>query len=368
MIRFECDYGEGCRPEILQLLEKTNYDQTPGYGSDRYCAQARERIRELCGKPDADIHFLVGGTQTNATVIQSVLRPYQGVLAAPSSHIAHHETGAIEHSGHKVLVLDEMLARRMGCGKIPQEESSAIRDSKITARLIQSAYDEHWNDATHEHIVQPGMVYISHPSENGILYSKKELKDISTTCRKLGLPLYLDGARLGYGLSADGNDLSLNDIAELADIFYIGGTKCGALFGEAVVITDKTLAKDFRYNIKMCGGMLAKGRLLGIQFLALLAETAKGHLLYSDICRSANEQAYRIRDAFKGKGTPLMYESFTNQQFPVLAKDQQKRLAEKFAFETWAPVDSARDAVRFCTSWATKKEDTDSLIEYIRMV
>ena len=253
MIRFNCDYLEGAHPKILEKLQETNFVQTLGYGEDAYCERARAMIREKCGAEDAYVQFLVGGTQTNTTVIASILRPYQGVLCANTGHINAHETGAIESTGHKVLAL-------------PSE------DGKITAAQVQEAYDAHWADGSHEHIVQPGMVYISHPTENGTLYTKEELKALYETCQKLELPLFLDGARLGYGLMSKGTDLTWQDIAAFTDVFYIGGTKVGALFGEAVVITNASLTKDFRYMIKQRGGMLAKGRLLGIQFETLLSD------------------------------------------------------------------------------------------------
>ena len=278
MIRFQCDYQEGAHPSILKKMEETNYEQTVGYGNDPYCESARKKIRELCNAPEADVHFLVGGTQTNFTVISAILRPYQGALAAVSGHINVHETGAIEATGHKVLAL-------------PSE------DGKITAAQVREAYEAHWNDADHEHIVQPGMVYISHPTENGTLYEKEELQALSRTCRELGLPLFLDGARLGYGLMSEKSSLSLSEIAELTDVFYIGGTKVGALFGEAVVITNPALKKDFRYLIKQHGGMLAKGRLLGIQFDVLFTDN-----LYFDIAKGADELAMRLRLAFWRRG------------------------------------------------------------------
>ena len=274
MIRFQCDYQEGAHPSILKKMEETNYEQTVGYGNDPYCESARKKIRELCNAPEADVHFLVGGTQTNFTVISAILRPYQGALAAVSGHINVHETGAIEATGHKVLAL-------------PSE------DGKITAAQVREAYEAHWNDADHEHIVQPGMVYISHPTENGTLYEKEELQALSRTCRELGLPLFLDGARLGYGLMSEKSSLGLSEIAELTDVFYIGGTKVGALFGEAVVITNPALKKDFRYLIKQHGGMLAKGRLLGIQFNVLFTDN-----LYFDIAKGADELAMRLKAAF----------------------------------------------------------------------
>ena len=339
MIRFNCDYLEGAHPRIIKKLTETNFVQTPGYGEDEYCERARAIIREKCGAPNAYVQFLVGGTQTNTTVIASVLRPYQGVLSANTGHINAHETGAIEATGHKVLAL-------------PSE------DGKVTAAQVQEAYDEHWADASHEHIVQPGMVYISHPTENGTLYKKNELKALYETCKKLGLPLFLDGARLGYGLMSEGTDITWQDLAEYTDIFYIGGTKVGALFGEAVVITDAALAKDFRYMIKQRGGMLAKGRLLGLQFETLLKDG-----LYEEIAGKAVKQAMRLKEAFLEKGYPLLYDSYTNQQFPIMAKCQLEQLKEKYSFELWCKMDEEYSAVRFCTSWATKDEDIDSLLK-----
>lgn len=338
MIRFNCDYLEGAHPRIIEKMVETNMVQTPGYGEDEFCERAREVIKEKCGVPDAYVQFLVGGTQTNLTVIASILRPYQGVLAAHTGHIAVHETGAIESTGHKVLTLRS-------------------EDGKITAAQVQEAYDLHWADESHEHIVQPGMVYISHPTENGTLYTKDELKALYETCQKLGLPLFLDGARLGYGLMSEGTDVTWKDIAEFTDVFYIGGTKVGALFGEAVVITNLAIAKDFRYMIKQRGGMLAKGRLLGIQFLTLLEDG-----LYEEIAEKAVKQALRLKEAFLEKGYPLFYNSYTNQQFPIMPKQHLEQLKEKYSFEMWAPLDDEYSAVRFCTSWATKDENVDALI------
>ena len=344
MIRFECDYLEGAHPKILEILIKTNFEQTPGYGTDTYCEKARLIIKEKCKSPHCDVHFLVGGTQTNTTVIASILRPYQGVLCANTGHINVHETGAIEATGHKVMpILSD--------------------DGKITAKNIQDAYDAHFNDPTAEHMVQPAMVYISHPTENGTLYSKGELEEISHVCGKLNLPLFLDGARLGYGLTAEGSDLKLEDIAALCDVFYIGGTKVGALFGEAVVITNPNLKKDFRYFIKQNGGMLAKGRLLGIQFLALLEDD-----LYFKITGHANKLALKIRDAFLEKGCSFRYESVTNQQFPILHNEYIEKLKENYAFSFWEKVDENHSAVRFCTSWATKEEDVEKLVAHIQQL
>ncbi len=341
MKRFECDYAEGAHPKILELLSTSNFDQTPGYGEDSYCEKARALIKELCKAENADVHFLVGGTQTNATVIASVLRPIQGVICAETGHINVHETGAVEATGHKVLPLPSS-------------------DGKITADQVQAVYEEHWNDSTHEHMVQPGMVYISYPTETGTLYTKQELTELSAVCRKYSLPLYLDGARMGYGIMAQGNDLTLPDIAALCDAFYIGGTKVGALFGEALVIANDSLKRDFRYYIKQNGGMLAKGRLLGIQFLALLENG-----LYFAISDQADKLAYKIRDAFAAKGYPFLVDSPTNQQFPILPNAELELLAKTYAFSFWKQVDAEHSAVRFCTSWATKEEDVEQLLRDI---
>lgn len=341
MIRFECDYAEGAHAKVLQMLQETNLEQTPGYGMDVYCEKARDLVKKLCQDESVDVHFLVGGTQANKTIIASILRPYQGVLSASTGHINVHETGAIEATGHKVLAIEST-------------------DGKITAEQIQKAYDDHWNDSSNEHMVQPGVVYISNPSENGTLYTKQELTKISETCRKCNLPLFLDGARLGYGITAKGNDLTIADIAKLCDVFYIGGTKVGALFGEAVVITNNDLKKDFRYYIKQNGGMLAKGRLLGIQFIALLEDD-----LYFKISDWANQMAYRIKDALKKKGIRLLYDSMTNQQYPIFETKQLEVLSKKYAFNFWTKVDENHSAVRICTSWATKEEDVIQLVQDI---
>ncbi len=343
MIRFECAYTEGAHPRIMEALAKTNMEQTIGYGEDEHCAHARELIRAKCDRADADVHFLVGGTQTNMTVIASVLRPHQGVISAESGHINVHETGAIESTGHKVLALPST-------------------DGKITAGQIKELCEEHLQDDSFEHMVQPGMVYISNPTENGTLYNKKELSDISEVCKCYGLPLFLDGARLGYGLMAEGNDITLSDLAQLCDVFYIGGTKVGALFGEAVVITNAALKKDFRYFIKQKGGMLAKGRLLGIQFEELFRDD-----LYMEVSAHADTMAMKLRRAFEEKGIPFAYESVTNQQFPILTYEMAMTLAEKYSFTmNEAELKKGPAKVRFCTSWATKEENVDELIADIQ--
>lgn len=338
MIRFECDYSEGAHPRILERLAQTNLEQTPGYGVDEHCRHARELILEACQAPQAEVAFLVGGTQANQTVIASLLRPYQGALCAQTGHINVHETGAIEATGHKVLPL-------------PQ------KDGKITAAAVEEACAAHWADATHEHMVQPGMVYLSQPTEVGTLYTRQELEDIRAVCDKYAISLYIDGARCGYGLGAAENDVTLADLARLAHVFYIGGTKVGALFGEAVVICDPALQRDFRYMIKRQGGMLAKGRLLGIQFETLFTDG-----LYEQLGRHAVELAGRVRRAFEEKGVEMAYPSHTNQQFPILTQAQREKLGEKYAFSFWEQVDEDRAAVRFCTSWATREEDVDALV------
>ncbi|MXP74853.1 low specificity L-threonine aldolase [Lachnospiraceae bacterium WCA-9-b2] len=341
MIRFECDYLEGAHPLILKRMEETNFEQTAGYGEDAFCASAKEKIRKLCGGIDVEVHFLVGGTQTNFTVISAALRPHQGVLAAVTGHINVHETGAVEAVGHKVLAL-------------PSE------DGKIRASQVRMAYEAHWNDKDHEHMVQPGMVYISHPTENGTLYGKEELQALHEVCQELSLPLFLDGARMGYGLMSEAGTLTLKDIAKFTDVFYIGGTKVGALFGEAVVIANPLLRKDFRYFIKQNGGMLAKGRLLGIQFDTLFTDG-----LYFEIAKQADALAMRLKDAFVKKGYRLRYDSYTNQQFPILPNDHMEKLKEKYSFAFWEEVDASHSAVRFCTSWATKEAAVDELIRDI---
>ena len=341
MIFFECDYAEGAHPKILEKMIATNMEQTLGYSEDEYCNQARTLIKNMCNAPHSDVHFLVGGTQTNTTVISSILRPHQGVICAESGHINIHETGAIEARGHKVLPLPSS-------------------DGKISAQQIENYCRSHWEDVTHEHIVQPGMVYISFPTENGTIYSKSELQNIHNTCKKYELPLFVDGARLGYGLTAHNNDLTLEDFVMLTDLFYIGGTKVGALLGEAVVINNNALKKDFRYLIKQQGGLLAKGRIIGIQFCTLFTEN-----LYFEIAEKANKLAMQIHNAFAKKGIEFLYDSSTNQQFPILSNHEIEILEKKYLFGFWKRVDQEYAAVRFCTSWATQSEHISQLTEDI---
>ena len=338
MIHFECDYTEGACPEIIARLTETNMLQTAGYGEDEFCASAADKIRRLCQSPDAAVHFLVGGTQTNATVISAALRPHQGPLCAVTGHINAHETGAVEATGHKVLPLPST-------------------DGKIRAAQIAEYVEAHMHDASFEHMVRPGMVYISHPTENGTIYSRAELEEIASTCRRYGLYLFVDGARLGYGLAAEGADLTLPDLARLTDVFYIGGTKVGALFGEAVVITNYALKQDFRYLIKRHGGMLAKGRLLGLQFDTLMTDG-----LYERISGHAIRLAMKLRAGIKEAGFPFAFESPTNQQFPVLPDTLLERLSKKYSYSVWGKPDAEHTTVRFCTSWATREENVDALI------
>ena len=341
MYRFQCDYTEGAHPAIMQRMVETNMEQTDGYGLDPYCDSARQKIKDLCECQDADVHFLVGGTQTNTTVISAALRPYQGAVAAVSGHINVHETGAIEATGHKVLPLPS-------------------GDGKISAVQVDEMCHAHFTDGSQEHMVQPGMVYISHPTENGTIYSKSELQELYATCKELGLPLFMDGARMGYGLMSEKSDMTLADIAANTDVFYIGGTKVGALFGEAVVITKSALKKDFRYCMKQSGAMLAKGRLLGIQFDTLFTDD-----LYFKIAAHADKLAMKLKNAFLEKGYKMYFDSYTNQQYPILSKKDREKLAQKYQFSFWEQIDEDYAAVRFCTSWATSEEAIDELIQDI---
>ena len=342
MIYFNNDYSEGCHETVLEALTRTNLEQTPGYGEDEYCAKAAAKIRALCQREDAAVHFLVGGTQANLTVIAAALRPHQGALCAVTGHINAHETGAVEATGHKVLT-------------VPSD------DGKITAAQVAQVVKSHREDSSFEHTVQPKLVYISNPTELGTLYTRGELEALSETCRELGLYLFLDGARLGYGLAAEGNDLTLPDIARLCDVFYIGGTKVGALFGEAVVIGNPALKEDFRYLIKQRGGMLAKGRLLGVQFDALMTDN-----LYLDIAARADKLADRIREVIDDLGYPYLVENKTNQIFPILPDTVLEALKKTYVFNDMDRVDDLHRAVRICTSWATKEENVAQLCRDLR--
>lgn len=338
MVLFQCDYTEGAHPKVLERLVATNMEQWSGYGEDDYCRSAADKIRKACGNESLAVHFLVGGTQTNMTVIDAALRSHQGVLCASTGHINVHETGAVESCGHKVLPLPS-------------------GDGKITAKQVEEAYLGHINDEAHEHIVQPKMVYISNPTELGTIYSKAELKALYEVCSKYGLYLFLDGARLGYGLVAPDNDLTLQDIAENTDVFYIGGTKVGALFGEAVVMRNESLKADFRYIMKQKGGMLAKGRLLGVQFDALFTDN-----LYFDISAHAVNLAERLRAAFEQKGYEFVAPNRTNQIFVKVPDAHLEKLKGEFGYSYDHRVDETHSVVRFCTSWATLESNVDALI------
>lgn len=344
MLYFNNDYAEGCHPKVLEALTKTNLDQTPGYGEDPYCAEAARKIRALCGREDVAVHFLVGGTQTNMTVIAAALRPHQGALCAQSGHIHVHETGAVEATGHKVLALPSS-------------------DGKITAQQVRQAVETHRNDGSFEHMAQPKLVYISNPTELGTLYTLSELTALSDVCHELGLYLFLDGARLGYGLMAKDNDLTMGDIARLCDVFYIGGTKVGALFGEAVVIAHPAIKEDFRYLIKQHGGMLAKGRLLGVQFDALMTDN-----LYFNISAHADALANKIRDTLVSLNVPFLVPGVTNQLFPILPDSVLEKLARKYVFCEQQRMDETHRAVRFCTSWATREDAVDALCADLRLL
>ncbi len=342
MIYFHNDYAEGCHQKVMDALVRTNMEQTPGYSEDKYCAAAAAKIRHLCNREDVAVHFLVGGTQTNLTVIDAALRPHQGALCADSGHINVHETGAVEATGHKVLPLPSV-------------------EGKISAEQVKKAVLLHRADGAFEHIVQPKLVYISHPTELGTLYTREELENLSTVCRELGLYLFLDGARLGYGLMATGTDVTMEDLARLCDVFYIGGTKVGALFGEAVVISNPALKEDFRYLIKQHGGMLAKGRLLGVQFDALFTNN-----LYFEIARHADLMADKIREALDDLKVPYLVPGITNQIFPILPDDVLEELSKTICFTEMERMDETHRAIRFCTSWATREENVQILIDTLR--
>ncbi|MCQ2410095.1 MAG: aminotransferase class I/II-fold pyridoxal phosphate-dependent enzyme [Elusimicrobiaceae bacterium] len=337
MIRFNCDYSEGAHPLILEKLAQTNLEQLPGYGLDPYSLQAAELIKQQCQTPQAAVHLLSGGTQTNLTVLAALLRPYQSVISADSGHINVHETGAIETTGHRVVTA-------------PNSEG------KITATQIDRLCQAHWQDDNPEFAPQPKVVYLSFPTELGTLYSKQELLDIRRACDENNLYLFIDGARLGYGLTAPGNDLTLPQLARCCDAFYIGGTKLGTLLGEAVVIVNPKLQKDFRYFMKQRGALLAKGRILGIQFLTLFTDN-----LYLQLAEHANNMAALVRQACRQAGFDFLCDSPTNQQFPIVPNTLLKKLEQQYVFSHIEPVGKDKTAIRICTSWATRKEDVEQL-------
>ena len=339
MVSFECDYIAGAHPEIIKRLSETNLESLPGYGMDHYTASAQQKIRKVCGCPDAQVELLVGGTQTNAVVISTMLRDWEGVIAADSGHVSVHESGAIEYSGHKVLELP---------GK----------DGKLEAPALKSFLERFYSDVTHDHMVFPGMVYISYPTEPGTLYSKSELEAISEVCREYSLPLYLDGARLGYGLMSRSSDLTIRDIARLTNVFYIGGTKVGALCGEAVVFTKGNRPEHFMTSVKKRGALLAKGRLLGIQFDTLFTDD-----LYFRISRHAIDMAEKLKDIIREKGWEPYMDSPTNQQLILMTEKEMEALGKKVVFDRWGINDDGRTIVRLATSWSTGEEDLEVLRE-----
>lgn len=341
MVSFESDYIAGAHLQILKRLTETNMEVLAGYGADPYCKSAREKIRNACECPDAEVEFLVGGTQTNSVVISTMLHDYEGVIAAETGHINTHEAGAIEFTGHKVLAIPH-------------------NSGKIEPDVLKKYVEDFYADGNHEHMVFPGMVYLSYPTEYGTLYTRKELSEISKICRSYHIPLFIDGARLGYGLMSKENELSLPDIAKLADVFYIGGTKVGALCGEAVVFTKKNKPCHFISSVKKRGALLAKGRLLGVQFDTLFTDN-----LYFKISRHANEMAEELKRIFHEKGMKFYLESPTNQQFVIMENHQMERLKERVGFSFWEKYDDTHTVVRFATSWSTTKEDLEILGELL---
>lgn len=341
MISFESDYIMGAHPEILKRLTETNFEAMSGYGSDKYCVLAKEKIKAACGMPDADVWFLVGGTQTNAVVISTMLQRHEGVIAAQTGHIGFHEAGAVEYTGHKVFLLPQHMGKLDACE---------------TEEYIEGFY----NDANHSHMVPPAMVYISHPTEYGTLYTKKELTALSKVCRKYNIPLFLDGARLGYGLMSYDTDVTLHDIAELCDVFYIGGTKVGALCGEAVVFTKNNTPKHFLTLIKQQGALIAKGRLLGVQFDTLFTDD-----LYFKISRHAIDMAELLKNILTEKGYEFYIDSPTNQQFVIIEDSKLEALREHVAVGFWEKPDAQHTVVRFATSWATSESDIAELKKFL---
>ena len=339
MYYFLNDYSEGALPQVMEALARTNTCATPGYGNDPYCREAVEKLQQRFACPDADVHFLMGGTQANLTFLSAALRPWEAVIAADTAHIATHETGAIEACGHKVLTVPN-------------------HGGKLLPEQIRQVWAAH-GGGKDEHMVLPRLVYVSNATELGTVYTRAELEAICAAAHRYHIPVFVDGARLAYGLAA--SDITMPDLARLADVFYIGGTKSGALFGEAVVITNDSLKRDFRYFIKQRGALLAKGRLLGVQFLALLSDG-----LYEQIGQQAVAQALRIKKAFQDKGWPFLVDSPTNQQFVVVPDPVYERIRQSYSTEHNGKPDPDHTAIRFCTTWSTRDEDIDALIRDIQ--
>ncbi|MBP3888117.1 MAG: aminotransferase class V-fold PLP-dependent enzyme [Cellulosilyticum sp.] len=338
MYSFRNDYSEGAHPSILESLVKTNMEQTIGYGEDHYSEEAKLLIKKHIDREDVAVHFLVGGTQTNLTAISAFLRPHEAAIAAHSGHIAVHETGAIEATGHKVI-------------------TRVTENGKLTVSHIESVLKEH----TDEHMVKPKLVYISDSTEVGTIYYKEELKSISNYCKANGLLLFIDGARLGSALMAEDNDVTLADLAEVADAFYIGGTKNGALMGEALVIVNESLKEDFRYHIKQKGGLLAKGRVISLGFIELFKDN-----LFFEIAKHANEMAKLLAKGFEEVGYKTLTASTTNQIFPILPNEVLAQLEKQFDFSVWEVVDENHTAIRLVTSWATPKEAVEAFCKALR--
>lgn len=337
MLSFESDYIQGAHEKILRRLIETNMEPLPGYGSDKYCESAKKKIRQACACEEAEIFFLAGGTQTNEIIISTMLASYEGVIAAKTGHVSVHEAGAIEHTGHKVL-------------ELPQH------DGKLDAGEVRQYLESYWGDENHEHMVFPGMVYISHPTEYGTLYTKAELEALADVCRNYQIPLFLDGARLGYGLMSNNTDVTLPMITGCCDVFYIGGTKVGALCGEAVVFPKRNMPKHFLTMVKQNGALLAKGRLLGVQFDTLFTDD-----LYYEISKHAIKMAEDLKSLFQEKGYRFYLDSPTNQQFIILEDSQMQKLQQDVAFSFWEKYDESHTVVRFATSWATTEEDIEQL-------
>ncbi len=341
MISFESDYIEGAHPLILEALAKSNMESLSGYGSDKYTERAKEKIAAACALPEAQVFFLTGGTQTNQIVIDTMLAQYEGVLSAQTGHVSVHEAGAIEYTGRKVLTLP-------------------AHNGKIDASELDSFIKDFYGDGNHEHMVFPGLCYISHPTEYGTLYSKEELSQISEVCHKHGIPLFMDGARLGYGLASRHTDVTLQDVARLCDVFYIGGTKVGALCGEAVVFTKKNMPAHFDHLVKKHGALLAKGRLLGVQFDTLFTDD-----LYFKISKNAIDRAEELKSAFSEKGYKFFIDSPTNQQFVILENSKMPELQKSVKFSFWEKYNESHTVVRFATSWATTSEKISELRSFL---
>ena len=340
MLFFENDYGYGAHPKVLEHLMETNMEAVSGYGNDKFTASAAEKIKKACSCPEGQVYFLTGGTQTNMVVIDTLLRPYEGVVASSCGHVNTHEAGAIESTGHKVLTVPH-------------------KNGKLDADDLRDYVQTFYADASHEHMVFPGMVYISHPSEYGTVYTENELERISVVCHEFDMPLFLDGARLGYGLASD-TDVTLADIARLTDVFYIGGTKCGALCGEAVVFTHGNMPRQFDTMVKRRGAMLAKARLNAVQFDALFTDG-----LYEEICAPAVRLALRLRDGLAAKGYRFSIDSPTNQQFLIMENDRLPALGEKVKYSFIEKYDAEHTVIRLATSWATTEEQVDELLNIL---